>query len=476
MSNSPADLEIEVRQLRDRVRLLEAMVRHSKDLLFTLDTEDRITGLNETAERALQWSERELIGTRLEDLIDSVDSGQAYQTSTFLKTQTGNRLAVEIRRERHIIVAHDLAERSVVEDNLRQAQKMETLGVLAGGIAHDFNNLLTGILGYAYLLQNEPDLVERFGEGIEVIVKSSERAAQLTTQLLGFARQKSGPLTPVDLHLTIHEVVQLLHRTIDRKIRVSAHLAASHCHATADAIQMYQILLNLCLNARDAMPDGGQLKITSKNSGGSIVISVSDTGGGISEEIRGRIFEPFFTTKTKNRGTGMGLAMVRAIARNHGGAVSLESELGKGSTFHVTLPVSAYQECVQTSTGESLSGAGHILIIEDEQYIRQVLTRMLHGMGYEVSCASDVRAGLDYYRTHHNSVDLVILDLMMPAMNGLEALTALRAVDPQVKAVLSSGYGAGQENLGDIEFLAKPYQPEQLAKVVRRAMAAQKAL
>ena len=337
MTNSPADLEIEVRQLKDRVRLLEAMVRHSQDLLFTLDQEGRITGMNDAAERALGWSESDLIGRRMGELTDPANSDEDLPPSTFFLTKTGEHVAVEIRRERQIVIAHDLAEQSAVEDSRRQAQKMETLGVLAGGIAHDFNNLLTGILGYAYLLQNEPDLPERFCEGIDVIIKSSERAAQLTTQLLGFARQSSGPIIPVDLHLTIHEIVQLLHRTIDKKIRVTAHLEASQWHVTADASQMFQVLLNLCLNARDAMSNGGDLVITTRNSGGSIVISVADTGTGIPEEIRGRIFEPFFTTKSKNRGTGMGLAIAKGIVEAHGGRIWIENASDSTGTRVVVL-------------------------------------------------------------------------------------------------------------------------------------------
>ena len=278
-----------------------------------------------------------------------------------------------------------------------------------------------------------------------------------------------GPLAPVDLHLTIHEIVQLLHRTIDKKIRVSAHLLASRCQVMADASQMYQVLLNLCLNARDAMPEGGELRITTSNSGSTgVVISVSDNGAGIPVEIRGRIFEPFFTTKAPQRGTGMGLAMVRAIARNHGGSVRLDPETMSGTTFHVTLPVCKSAASTASSRKAKQTGTGRILVIEDEEFVRRVMFRMLTGLGYDVYCSPDVRAGIEHFHEHHGSIDLVIVDLVMPGMNGMECLQALRSVDPKVRVVLSSGYGNGE--IKGVEFLPKPYQPEQLAGVVRRAI------
>jgi two-component system, cell cycle sensor histidine kinase and response regulator CckA len=468
MSHSTADLDSEVGQLKDRVRLLETMACHSSELIFTLDSESCISGLNEAAEHATGYPEEELTGRPFRELISPESAADGISFEAVLIGKNGAAIPVEIRKERRIVVAHDLSERQALEESSRQAQKMETLGILAGGIAHDFNNLLTGILGYAYLLQDEPALVAQYGEALDVIVKSSERAAQLTTQLLGFARHNKGPLAPVDLHLTIHEIVQLLHRTIDKKIRVSTHLLASRCHVLADASQLYQVLLNLCLNARDAMPDGGELRITTRNSGTGVVISVSDNGAGIPNDIRGRIFEPFFTTKAPQRGTGMGLAMVRAIARNHGGSVRLDSETASGTTFHVTFPVCRTASSAATPRKQKQMGTGRILVIEDEEFVRRVISRMLTGLGYDVFCSPDAHAGIEHFRKHYGSVDLVIVDLVMPAMNGAECLQALRDIDPNVRLILSSGYGDGE--IQGVEFLPKPYQPEQLAGVVRRAI------
>lgn len=365
----------------------------------------------------------------------------------------------------------DLGERQALEEHARQAQRMETLGLLAGGIAHDFNNLLTGILGHAYLMQTDPSVSKDHIEGLEVIIKSSERAAQLTTQLLGFARGKKTHLAPVDLHHIIQEIAKLLRRTIDKKVRIFTDLTATECHVVGDASQMYQVLLNLCLNARDAMPEGGEIRIATKNAGHSIVVSVSDTGTGIPEDIRDHIFEAFFTTKGSERGTGMGLATVKAIVRNHGGAISLETEVDEGAVFHITLPVSAPTQFLPTRVAlHPQKDSGTILVIEDEACVRQVLEQMLRGFGYDVVCSKDVIWGIEYFREHAAEIDLVILDLVMPALNGMECLEMIRTMAPEVKVVLTSGSGHGE--VPGVEYLPKPYQPEQLGEVVRRALRA----
>ena len=469
MSDSPADRAFEIRQLRERVRVLEATLRHSKNLLFSVDEEGRITGVNDTVEQVLGFSEQELTGTPFDDLIAPASLQSVTELHAAMRTRSGKTVDIELHRERRIVVGLDRAERQALEEGARQSQRMETLGLLAGGIAHDFNNLLTGILGHAYMLQNDKTMTQQHGEALEVIVKSSERAAQLTTQLLGFARGKKPRHTSVDLHQIIRDVTELLRRTIDKKVRITAATSASEFHAVGDGCQMHQVLLNLCLNARDAMPDGGELRITTRNAGRTIVITVADTGVGITPEVRPHIFEAFYTTKGSDRGTGMGLATVQAIVRNHGGAIDMQSEPGAGTAFHITLPVSrsstkrpARVQHVQRH------GTGKVLVIEDEPFVRRVLERMLSDFGYTVVCANDVRSGVEYFRKHCSTIDVVILDLVMPSMNGLECLEILRSIDADVRAVLTSGSGHG--GIPGVEYLAKPYQPDQLAEVVRRAM------
>jgi signal transduction histidine kinase/CheY-like chemotaxis protein len=472
MSHSPADIDLEVRQLRERVRFLEATLRHARDLVFSLDAHGRIFGVNESVLRALASTEDDLVGLPFQELLAAPVSLPAlHPVPAQFKTRNGATLAVELHSDQRMVIAVNVAERHALEEGARQAQRMETLGLLAGGIAHDFNNLLTGILGYAYLLQNDPKMPGEYGEALDVIVNASERAAQLTTQLLGFARGKKAHVAPVDLHQIIKDLVELLRRTIDKKVRVNAHMLASDTYVLGEASQMYQVLLNLCLNARDAMPSGGELRITTKNAGSSIVISVADTGMGIPREIRAHIFEAFFTTKGSSRGTGMGLATVRAIVRNHGGAINVDSEDGAGATFHVTLPVSSANAVAPIAhEGRTFPHqlSANILVVEDEPFVRQVLHQMLSGLGYTVVCAMDVRSGIEYFRNHHHTIDAVILDVVMPAMSGIECLEALRDIDPKVKAVLTSGSGNG--HVPGVEYLPKPYQPEQLAEVIGRVL------
>jgi two-component system, cell cycle sensor histidine kinase and response regulator CckA len=471
MSLPQADAESEVRQLKERVRLLEAMLRHAKELVFTVSSKGEITGVNEAVEEVLGYSESELVGRRFDDLVEPVTENTSNRLESLLRTKTGEPVTVDVRKERHVVIARYCGDRRALEESARVSQKMEILGVLAGGVAHDFNNLLTGILGYAYVLQSEPDVAEKHGEALEVIITSAERAAQLTTHLLGFARHGQGRFAAVDIHKIANEIVDLLRRTMDRKIRISAHLLASPATVMADCGQMYQVLLNLCINARDAMPGGGDLLISTRNSGNGIVISVRDTGTGIPESIRGRIFDTLFTTKPAGQGTGMGLAMVRAITRNHGGAISFESVPNEGTVFHVTLPLSNTSSVAGQRRRRNVKKmTGSILVIEEEAHVRQVLTKMLEDMGYSVTSLGDVPSGVEYFRQHHTAIDLVILDLIMPHMNGVECLQALRRIDPNVKAVLSTGSGEGE--CEGVAYLPKPYQPDRLAKIISAALKA----
>jgi CheY-like chemotaxis protein len=237
---------------------------------------------------------------------------------------------------------------------------------------------------------------------------------------------------------------------------------------------MYQTLLNLCVNARDAMPEGGDLRISTRVNGSSLIVSVSDSGVGIPDSIRDRIFEPFFTTKDSNRGSGMGLAMVYGIVKNHGGSIHVETSVGVGTTFHITLPLSGDQvaERPVQYIHPVLMGKGRILVIDDEDVVRQVLSRMLQELGYEVVGLNDSRQAIDYYREHQHEIDAVILDLIMPRLGGKECLIALREINPSLPAVLSTGYGFNGEvqdimDLGSVGFLKKPYQLAQLSHVLQ---------
>jgi CheY-like chemotaxis protein len=352
---------------------------------------------------------------------------------------------------------------------------MEAFGLLAGGLAHDFTNLMTGIVGNAYRLHSDPELCAKANEPLGVIIQSGERAAKLANELLKFARRGRPQNVPVDLHVTIEEIAGLLQRTLDKRIRVSARLRAARTHVLGDPNQLYHLLLNLCLNARDAMPEGGDLRICTKLSGSSLVISVQDSGSGIDSSVREHIFEPFFTTKTAEKAMGMGLAMVSGIAKVHGGTVSVESQPGNGSTFYVTLPLCGDYTASGSSTDGVESRRSTILVIDDEELVRQVLGRMLMGLGYNVVTAGDSEQALAYYRDFHDDVDLVIFDMAMGRMSGKVCFSALREANPKIRAVVSGRYSEESSiqkmiELGCVEFLQKPYHLRQLSAVISRAL------
>jgi len=383
------------------------------------------------------------------------------------------------------------SEREELEAQLLHAQKMEAIGTLAGGVAHDFNNLLTGILGYANLLMLESSS----GEVTEIarsIEEAARRAAQLTEQLLGFARKGKYQNMPINMHETIRDVAELLSRAIGKGVTVRDDLQAAQDGVLGDPGQMHQMILNLAVNARDAMPDGGELTIATEqvdldepycrirpevSPGPHLVVSVGDTGTGIPTDIRERIFEPFFTTKEHGKGTGMGLAMVYGIVKNHGGTINLESEVGRGTTFHILLPLVQQQQgrSVAVTAGRPVRGKGRVLVVDDEEVVRHTAARLLRQVGYKVMTAADGKEAVNCYREFGPQIDLVILDMAMPRMDGRCCFRALREMDVGVRVLMSTGYsldGAAQGILseGVIGFIQKPYDLQRLSEAVAAAL------
>jgi two-component system cell cycle sensor histidine kinase/response regulator CckA len=386
----------------------------------------------------------------------------------------------------------DMTERERLEEQLRHAAKMEAIGQLAGGIAHDFNNLLTGILGYSNMLKLKSDPGSETHDAAKTIEGAAERAAELTDKLLGFARRGKRQIVSVDLHKTIYDVVSLLSRTVSKSIRISVHLDAKTANTLGDPGQLQQMLLNLAINARDAMPEGGDLTFTTQRRqldadycrthpestpGEYVAVEVSDTGCGIPKEIEGRIYEPFFTTKPTGQGTGMGLAMVYGIVKNHGGEIEVSSTLGHGTRFRVLLP--RFEEHPDGTTEEMshlpVGGVGTVLVVDDEEIVRMAVSDMLRRLGYGATAVSSGREAVEYYRRHGSEIDLVIIDLMMPDMDGSDCLMQLRSLDPRVRVLLSTGYGLDGKvqdvlDKGGRGFIQKPYQLKELDARVREAL------
>jgi two-component system cell cycle sensor histidine kinase/response regulator CckA len=382
----------------------------------------------------------------------------------------------------------DISERRLLEERFLQAQKMESIGLLAGGIAHDFNNILGGILGYASWLKTNIKSDHPFFRPVDTIEKSACRAAELTAQLLAFARGGKYDIRSSSLNSVISESLKILAGTLDKSITIETILDDSMPTVEIDVGQIQQVLINLCVNARDAMPEGGRLTIQSATTclnesdvrnrpeakpGWFAVLSVSDTGLGMDDSVRGRIFEPFFTTKEKGKGTGLGLAMVYGVVKNHGGFVNVYSEAGEGSTFRVYLPLSGKPEVQEAGSEAELTG-GHetVLVIDDEEAIREVAADILGSYGYRVCLAADGEEGISFFRREFRRIDLVILDMIMPRQGGRETFLELRKIDPKVRVLFSTGYSQNGKvseilALGVKGFIQKPYQVKDLLAKVR---------
>lgn len=385
----------------------------------------------------------------------------------------------------------DISERKLLEERFLQVQKMESIGLLAGGIAHDFNNILGGILGYASWLKTNIKSDHPFFRPVDTIEKSASRAAELTAQLLAFARGGKYDIRPFSLNGVVSESLKLLTGTLDKSIIIETRLYENLPTVEIDVGQIQQVLINLCVNARDAMPEGGRLTIQTSlahlteddvrsqvdaKPGWFAVMAVSDTGVGMDGNTKQRIFEPFFTTKEKGKGTGLGLSMVYGVVKNHGGFVNVYSETGEGSTFKVYLPLSGKPEIMENVVEtEMASGHETVLIIDDEEAIRQVASDILGSYGYRVRLAADGEEGVAVYRRQAEQIDLVILDMIMPKRGGRETFLKLQEINPKVPVLFSTGYSQNDKvneilALGVRGFIQKPYQVRDLLAKVREIL------
>lgn len=379
-------------------------------------------------------------------------------------------------------------EKEEMRKHLFQAHKMEAIGTLAGGIAHDFNNMLQGILGHASLIKAQMPQGHELYESVDTIEHIAERAAQLTKQLLGFARKGKYLNEPLAINEIVRNVLKIISKTFDRKIEIVTDLAEDMLVIEGDRSQIEQVIMNLCLNARDAMPHGGKLVIkthmeknvpaepahtASADTSDAVVIEISDTGFGMSDDVKDRIFEPFFTTKELGKGTGMGLAMVYGVITNHHGTIRVSSSSGKGTAFIITLPAYTYSlPDNDVASRPLLHGRGTILVVDDEEFIRGILKNMLEKLGYNVLLASNGREALDIYASQKDHIDLVILDLIMPVMNGREAYEQLVHMNRDIRIIIASGHmTAGQaafiKDRSRHAFLQKPFKMHDIATNVK---------
>lgn len=392
-----------------------------------------------------------------------------------------------------IKVSRMLSERIKLEEQLRQSQKMEAIGLLAGGVAHDFNNILTVIMGYCALLEMDSKLDPKIRDAAEHIMSSTEKAAQLTKGLLAFSRKQVLAVKNENLNDILHNVEKFIARIIGEDILLKSVYNGRELPVNVDASQIEQVLINLATNARDAMPRGGSLMLETSfqeitdsfqhahgyaKPGPYACITVSDTGYGISEENRSKIFEPFFTTKEIGKGTGLGMAIAYGIIQQHNGFINVYSELGMGTTVRIYLPLAEAQQSCQTEENTQAGpqgGSETILLAEDDASVRNLTVTVLSTFGYKVIQAVDGLDAIDKFREHQNEIKLILMDMIMPKMNGKDAYDQISKIRPGVKVLYSSGYTADFiQNRGvsedDIELLMKPVQPLELLRKIREML------
>ncbi len=383
-------------------------------------------------------------------------------------------------------------EQDRLHDQLRQAEKMQVLGQLAGGIAHDFNNQLTGIMGYSELLQTgrrDDPLVQ---DAAQAILQCAQRSRDLTAKLLAFARKAPQQLKPVDMHPVVREVAAILERSIDKNVKLHVELVAERSQVQGDPSALQNALLNLAINARDAMPEGGTITIQTEvieaanvkawdgsapeGQGEYLAIRVRDTGVGLSPEAMGHLFEPFYTTKPVGKGTGLGLPAVHGTAVAHQGTVEVESQVGQGSTFSLLLPLDEGNHAQPLAPDVGVIPPGsRVLVVDDERSVREVVRVTLEQAGCEVVTAAEGTAAIELFRNRRGEFDLVLLDMVLPGMDGTKVFRALRFLRPEIKVLLVSGHsqpGAVEALLeeGALRLLRKPFSLAQLSSAVASAL------
>ncbi len=385
-------------------------------------------------------------------------------------------------------------ERRRIEAQLRQAQKMEAVGTLAGGIAHDFNNLLQAIYGYTELLLLDKEETDSGYEELQGILLAAKRGAELTQQLLMFSRKTGSELSQLDLNSELQRTIKLLERTIPKMIEIEFLPAGDLKPVYADSAQIEQILLNLAVNAKDAMPDGGKLTLSTGNAllddefcrtragaqpGDYVSLTIADTGRGMDNATLEHIFEPFFTTKGLAVGTGLGLAMVYGIVKSHGGYIECTSEPARGTSFKIFLPAAGsypgpeLDKPRQSTT--PIGGTETILLVDDENFIRDLGEQMLTKFGYRVLTSPDGETALELYRGRADEIDLIVLDLIMPGMGGRKCLDRLRELGLKTPVLIASGYPSDRSTresmeAGAVGFVAKPFNLQRLLEAVRSAL------
>lgn len=499
---------------RDELRMQVSAINAASDQIIITDSSRKIRFVNPAFIKANGYTFDEIVGQDLRILrVENYDldvyrriwnivlDGYTWEGEIPRKrkdgtTYIGDATLTPVKNdsgyiEYTVLIQRDITEKKMYEERLQQTHRMETVGMLAAGIAHDFNNLLQAIFGYTHIVLDNPELDQKTRSDLMEIERASERAADLVQQIRAFSQQAPNRMEPLSVPVLAQEVVRLLCKTLSRTITVVCEASTECLPVLADSSQIHQVLMNLCLNAEAAMPDGGKLMINVNSvhltdefakinpwahPGNFTRCTVSDTGCGMDEKTRKSAFEPFFTTKS--RGSGLGLSVCYGIVHAHNGLINIESKLGKGTSVSIYLPVATVSKIsppVVVGLVSDVSGTETILLVEDEDYIQRFTKRVLEHNGYKALVTGNGRDALNLLISREGKeIELVLLDLNMPGMSGLRALSAIRQVLPSMKVLVTAGIDTGIDTLPESErpngFLQKPYKPATLLEAIRRML------
>ena len=487
----------------------QALFENATDGIVVLDRNGIIVNVNERACEMHGFSKEALVGSHSSLLEVDENRGAAaehlqqllqgeslvYETVHFRKN--GSRIFLEVSSRAIPIYdevfvqsfQRDITEKKKIQEHLFQAQKMDSIGMLAGGIAHDFNNVLTAILGYTDLIRRDVGANEKVLGRLGVIENAARKAGRMVSQLLGFSRKSEIDMVPFDINAVVQDTIKMLERVIDKRIVVRLQLAENLPVVNGDMNKIEQVLMNFMVNARDAMPYGGIITITSTAidaspgvagvppyipAGRYLVFSVADTGVGIPEEIQRKIFEPFYTTKERGKGTGLGLAMVYGVVTEHKGFVTVQSKVNQGTTFTVYLPVSATKAtAARKQVVLSVHGNETILLVDDDESVLNYIKAELEKNGYKVIATTNPMSAIDAFSKMSREIALVITDVVMPLIDGRELMKRIAEIHPQARFLTISAYSQHSEQDGDITpdiFLQKPFDAQEVLSAIRRIL------
>ncbi len=503
-------------KLRESEQLYADLFEHSPDMYHIIDRDGKIVSCNQTEVELLGYTKDELIGADVrilypedyqEEVIRHLDTifyrrknlsgheervirkdGSLLDVSVNTSLMYENGEPIKVR-----VVMRDISEKKMMQEKLLQIQRIDSLGSLAGGIAHDFNNVLVSVLSAASIMKRKMKEDDSWYEYVEMIESSARRGGALTRQLLSFGRQSDVTFRPIDANEVVRETVKLMERSLDKSIRMEIDLTDDFALIEGDERPLQQVLMNLILNARDAMPDGGRVKLSTsiesmvqgvaqapfEEPAKYLVMRVDDSGVGMDEETKEKIFEPFFTTKESGKGTGLGLSVVYGIVNKLKGFITVESEPQNGSSFKIYIP--RYELEVRPSAKKTESkkqvtgGSEHILVIEDETPVGRMIRDMLRDFGYNITVCNSGERGLNELSTHDRKYDLLILDLNMPNVSGREVLLRLREFNKTIPVIISTGYGdhiLEEQNIKPMPqgYIQKPYDEYEIGHLVRRVL------